>query len=84
MGDLDKVILLDTHVLVWLTSEPTSLSKHSSDPCDRLIGATALAEGMVLITKDEKIRHCKQPQTLWLSPNDSILSQWTRLKLCKR
>jgi PIN domain nuclease of toxin-antitoxin system len=38
---------------------------YSSDPCDRLIGATALAEGMVLITKDMKIRDCKQLQTLW-------------------
>lgn len=129
------MILLDTHVLVWLTSEPTRLSKrassvirranrsggiaisaitlwelawlashgrlqvtgtveayldqvcsrvairsittkvaalanqfsadYSSDPCDRLIGATALAEGMVLVTKDVKIRDCKQLQTLW-------------------
>ena len=129
------MILLDTHVLVWLTSEPVKLSKqassairranraggiaisaitlwelawlashgrlqvtetvesyleevsslvairpvtvkvaalanqfptdYSSDPCDRLIGATALAEGMVLITKDMKIRNCKQVQTLW-------------------
>lgn len=129
------MILLDTHVLVWLTAEPARLSKqassairranrsggiaisaitlwelawlashgrlqftgtveayldevssraavrpittkvaalanqfssdYSSDPCDRLIGATALAEGMVLITKDEKIRDCKQLQTLW-------------------
>jgi PIN domain nuclease of toxin-antitoxin system len=38
---------------------------YSSDPCDRLIGATALAEGMVLITKEVKIRGCKQLQTLW-------------------
>jgi Uncharacterized protein conserved in bacteria len=129
------VILLDTHVLVWLTSEPTKLSRqassairragrgggiaisaitlwelawlathgrlqptgtaeayldeassrvavrpitakiaalanqlpaeYSNDPCDRLIGATALAEGIVLVTKDTKIRHCKQLQTLW-------------------
>ena len=129
------MILLDTHVLVWLTSEPVKLSKqassairrankaggiavsaitlwelawlvshgrlqvtgtvesyleevsslvairpittkvaalanqfpadYSSDPCDRLIGATALGEGMVLITKDMKIRNCKQLQTLW-------------------
>jgi PIN domain nuclease of toxin-antitoxin system len=135
MGSHEKVILLDTHVLVWLTSEPVRLSKpassairranqaggiaisaitqwelawlashgrlqvtetvesyleevsslvairaitikvaalanqfpadYSSDPCDRLIGATALAEGMVLITKDMKIRNCKQLQTLW-------------------
>jgi len=129
------VILLDTHVLVWLTSEPAKLSKHassairrasrgggiaisaitlwelawlashgrlqptgtveayleevssrvavlpittrvaaltnlfstdySSDPCDRIIGATALAEGITLVTKDEKIRDCKQIQTVW-------------------
>jgi PIN domain nuclease of toxin-antitoxin system len=129
------VILLDTHVLVWLSTEPTKLSKHassavrrasraggigisaislwelawlathgrlqltgtveayleeissrvavlpittkvaalanqfstgySSDPCDRIIGATALAEGMVLVTKDTKIRDCKQIRTLW-------------------
>ena len=129
------MILLDTHVLVWLATEPTKLSKqarsairrasraggigisaitlwelawlathgrlqltgtveayleeissrvavlpittkvaalanqfsadYSSDPCDRLIGATALAEGMVLVTKDANIRHCKQLQTLW-------------------
>ncbi len=135
MGGHEKVILLDTHVLVWLTSEPTRLSKqassairrankaggiaisaitlwelawlvshgrlqltetvetyleevssrvairpitikvaalanqfsgdYASDPCDRIIGATALAEGMVLITKDSKIRECKQLQTLW-------------------
>jgi PIN domain nuclease of toxin-antitoxin system len=135
MEGREKVILLDTYVLVWLTSEPARLSKpassaipranraggiaisaitlwelawlvshgrlrvtetvesyleevsslvairpitikvaalanqfpadYSSDPCDRLIGATALAEGMVLITKDRKIRNCKQLQTLW-------------------
>ena len=135
MGEHDKVILLDTHVLVWLTSEPAKLSKHassairrasrgggiaisaitlwelgwlashgrlqltgtveayleevssrvavlpittkvaalanlfstdySSDPCDRIIGATALAEGITLVTKDEKIRDCKQIQTVW-------------------
>jgi PIN domain nuclease of toxin-antitoxin system len=38
---------------------------YPSDPCDRLIGATALAEGMVLVTKDEEIRACKQLRTIW-------------------
>lgn len=129
------MILLDTHVLVWLSTEPARLSKqarqairrasrsggiaisaitlwelawlvthgrlettgtveayleevssrvalrplttkiavlanqlphdYSSDPCDRLIGATALAEGMALVTKDARIRNCKQLQTIW-------------------
>jgi PIN domain nuclease of toxin-antitoxin system len=38
---------------------------YSSDPCDRIIGATALAEGIALVTKDEKIRAYKQIQTVW-------------------
>jgi PIN domain nuclease of toxin-antitoxin system len=129
------LILLDTHVLVWLSTEPARLSKkasrairrasrsggiaisaitlwelawlashgrveiagtveayveevssrvairpltakvavlanqlpadYSSDPCDRLIGATALAEGIALVTKDAKIRHCQQLSTIW-------------------
>jgi PIN domain nuclease of toxin-antitoxin system len=129
------MILLDTHVLIWLANEPSKLSKraieaihaagqtgglaisaitlwelawlathgrlditgtaddfveevthrtairpitprvavlanqfpstYSSDPCDRLIGATALAEGMVLVTKHQKIRDCKQIKAVW-------------------
>lgn len=129
------MILLDTHVLIWLASEPAKLSKkagdairrasqetgiaisaitlwelawlathdrleitgtveafvekissrtairpitvqvavlanqlpadYSGDFCDRLIGATALVEGMALITKDERIRARKQIKTIW-------------------
>jgi PIN domain nuclease of toxin-antitoxin system len=130
-----EVILLDTHVLIWLASEPARLSTkasdairkasqgtgiaisaitlwelawlathtrlqvtgtvesfvekissrtairpitakiavlanqlpadYSEDPCDRLIGATALAEGFGLVTKDTRIRACKQIKTIW-------------------
>ena len=129
------MILLDTHVLIWLANEPSKLSKkandairssakqggiaisaitlwelgwlathgrltftgtvdafvekissrtailpitvkvavlanqlptnYSGDPCDRLIGATALSEGLPLITKDRNIRGCRQLQTIW-------------------
>ena len=129
------MILLDTHVLIWLASDPAKLSKkasdairsapreggiaisaitlwelawlathgrlsfagtveafvekissrtairpitakiavlanqfpanYSGDPCDRLIGATALAEGLPLVTKDRNIRSCKQLQSIW-------------------
>jgi len=129
------MILLDTHVLIWLASEPSKLSRKASeairrasaetgiaisaitlwelawlatrdrlnitgtteafveqivsrtairpitakiavlanqlpanypgDPCDRLIGATALGEGIALITKDSKIRACKEVKTIW-------------------
>jgi PIN domain nuclease of toxin-antitoxin system len=133
-GD-EEVILLDTHALIWLASEPSKLSRkaseairkasqetglaicamtlwevawlathgrlqitgtvesfverisartavrpitpkiatlanqfsgdYSADPCDRLIGATALAEGMALVTKDANIRKYRQIQTIW-------------------
>lgn len=35
------------------------------DPFDRLIGATAVVEGMALITADEMIRNSGQVQTVW-------------------
>ncbi len=35
------------------------------DPADRLIGATARAEGVALITRDEKIRECRLLNTIW-------------------
>ena len=38
---------------------------YSSDPTDRLIGATALVEGIALVTKDRTIRDCKQIKTIW-------------------
>ncbi len=42
------------------------LSKfYPKDPIDRLIGATALAEGMALVTADQKIRSCPDVQTIW-------------------
>ncbi len=81
------MILLDTHVLVWLSTEPAKLSKQASRAIRRasrsggiaisaitlwelawlarLIGATALAEGIALVTKDAKIRSCKQLSTIW-------------------
>ncbi len=35
------------------------------DPADRVIAATALAEGLALITADEHIRGSKVVQTIW-------------------
>ena len=35
------------------------------DPIDRLIGATALAEGLALVTRDEGIRKSPLLKTIW-------------------
>lgn len=130
------MILLDTHVLVWLVSEPAKLSRNASaaiqesrasgeglaivditllelaglagkgriqlgmsaeslldrlqsqfvvrpitaracaktlelpagyprDPADRIIGATALVEGLRLVTADRNIRRSKAIPTIW-------------------
>jgi PIN domain nuclease of toxin-antitoxin system len=40
-------------------------ANYPGDPCDRLIGATALAEGIALITKDRAIRNSRQIKTIW-------------------
>jgi PIN domain nuclease of toxin-antitoxin system len=130
------VILIDTHIVLWLTSEPEKLSKgakgaldearkdgdgiaisaftlleltilyglrriqlamsiesflhelerkfvvlpinasvcarmltlpenYPKDPADRVIGATALVEGMSLVTADREIRRAKVVKTIW-------------------
>jgi len=130
-----QVILLDTHVLVWMASDPKRLSskareairharQHSGvaiatitlwelawlahsgrlqvlssveafvretvarvivkpmtpeitavavrlpiaypkDPADRIIGSTAIVEGMPLVTADQQIRRSKAVETIW-------------------
>ena len=38
---------------------------YPADPMDRIIGATAIAEGMPLITADKQIRESKAVVTIW-------------------
>ena len=38
---------------------------YPKDPIDRLIGATARAEGIALVTRDEKIRRSPLLKTIW-------------------
>ena len=35
------------------------------DPSDRLIGATAMSEGLALVTRDERIRNYVRLKTIW-------------------
>jgi PIN domain nuclease of toxin-antitoxin system len=58
-------------VTVWpITPEIAALSAQFPDdfprePADRLIAATARAEGLTLITRDEKIRRSPLLRTVW-------------------
>jgi PIN domain nuclease of toxin-antitoxin system len=38
---------------------------YPKDPADRVIGATALVEGLPLVTADEDIRRSKAVRTIW-------------------
>ena len=38
---------------------------YPKDPIDRLIGATARAEGLTLVTRDERIRRSPLLRTIW-------------------
>jgi len=54
----------------WITPEICALAfqfpaDYPRDPADRLIGATARAEGLALVTKDEQIRACPVIRTIW-------------------
>jgi PIN domain nuclease of toxin-antitoxin system len=49
-------------IAVLATQFPEDYPK---DPVDRLIGATARAEGIALVTRDEKIRSSRLLRTIW-------------------
>jgi PIN domain nuclease of toxin-antitoxin system len=40
-------------------------NEYPRDPVDRLIGATARAEGLALVTRDESIRRSPLLKTVW-------------------
>jgi PIN domain nuclease of toxin-antitoxin system len=53
-----------------ITAETAALATqfpddYPKDPVDRLIGATARATGLALVTRDEGIRRCPLLKTIW-------------------
>lgn len=63
-------LLLEDVTIRPITPEVAALATqfpddYPHDPTDRLIGATARAEGLTLITRDEKIRRCPLLKTVW-------------------
>jgi PIN domain nuclease of toxin-antitoxin system len=63
-------LLLEGLTILPITPEIAALATqfpddYPRDPADRLIGATARAEGMTLVTRDERIRRSPLLKTLW-------------------
>jgi len=62
--------LVEDMTVIPITPEIAALAMqfpddYPHDPVDRLIGATARAEGMILVTRDERIRRSSLLQTVW-------------------
>ena len=63
-------LLLEGVTILPITTEIAALATqfpddYPRDPADRIIGATARAEGLTLVTRDEKIRRCPLLKTVW-------------------
>lgn len=71
-GTIDSSLkmLLEDVIVLPITTEICALgaqfpSDYPGDPADRIIGATARAEGMTLVTHDERIRRSPLIRTVW-------------------
>lgn len=63
-------LLLEGVTVLPITPEIAALAAqfprdYSGDPADRIIGGTARAEGLTLVTHDEKIRRSPLLKTVW-------------------
>jgi PIN domain nuclease of toxin-antitoxin system len=63
-------LLIEGVTILPITSEIATLAAqfprdYSGDPADRIIGGTAWAEGLTLVTHDEKIRRSPLIRTVW-------------------
>ncbi len=62
--------LIEDMTVLPITPEIAALATqfpddYPRDPADRLIGATARAEGLTLVTKDDRIRRSPLLRTVW-------------------
>jgi PIN domain nuclease of toxin-antitoxin system len=71
-GSVEKSLqlLLEEVTVQAITPEIAALARqfpddYPRDPADRIIGATARAEGLTLITRDERIRRSPLLKTVW-------------------
>lgn len=62
--------LIQDMTVIPITPEIAALTTqfpedYPRDPADRIIGATARAEGLTLVTRDQRIRNCPLLKTVW-------------------
>jgi PIN domain nuclease of toxin-antitoxin system len=65
LGELERrfvVLPINARTCARMLSLPAGYPK---DPADRVIGATAMVEGMGLVTADREIRRAKVVRTIW-------------------
>jgi len=65
LADIERrfvVLPISGRISLRALSLPAAYPK---DPADRIIGATALAEGLTLITADREIRNSRALATIW-------------------
>jgi PIN domain nuclease of toxin-antitoxin system len=55
----------DAALFIVFIADILDFIKYPRDPADRIIGATAIVEGMRLVTADKLIRQAKVAQTIW-------------------
>jgi PIN domain nuclease of toxin-antitoxin system len=70
LSAVDAVLDRSGAVTLTITPEVAAIAAQFSDaypkdPADRLIGATAMAEGLALVTRDERIRNYGRIKTIW-------------------
>jgi len=63
-------LLLEQVIIIPITPEIAALAaqfpqNYPGDPADRIIGGTARAEGLTLVTHDERIRTSPLIKTVW-------------------
>lgn len=65
LGDLEETFIIksiNARIAYFCSTLPKSFP---NDPMDRIIGATALAEGIPLVTADERIQKSKAVPVIW-------------------
>ena len=57
-----NVLPIDRHIATQVTQLPAAYPR---DPMDRIIGATAIVQGIPLVTADDRIRKSAVLNTIW-------------------